>query len=140
MTGMGRYVPHMPRDGEPIPAELHLRCVACGYELTGLTGRYCPECGTAFDPRETWLENERETWEYHFENVRSRWEYFGAGYVALAAVAFVALSFVNRATLLGVLLVTLGELRIAYSGGRGLPTRMVYATICVLWGLVLASR
>lgn len=26
-------------------------CIACGYDLRGLTEPRCPECGTAFDPR-----------------------------------------------------------------------------------------
>lgn len=31
------------------PAELH--CSACGYCLSGLTERRCPECGTEFEPQ-----------------------------------------------------------------------------------------
>lgn len=43
--------------GEPISAEWDLRCTRCGYSLTGLTSRVCPECGQAFRPRQTWLDN-----------------------------------------------------------------------------------
>jgi len=43
--------------GGPIPAEWDLRCVRCGYSLTSLTSRVCPECGLAFQPRKTWLAN-----------------------------------------------------------------------------------
>ena len=27
-----------------------LRCLTCGYELTGLIGQKCPECGSPIDP------------------------------------------------------------------------------------------
>ena len=60
----------MPREDQPIPLELNLRCCSCGYELTGLMVRRCPECGTPFDPRETWIANEQSTWAYHFQQVR----------------------------------------------------------------------
>jgi hypothetical protein len=29
----------------------HPACIACGYELRGLTEPRCPECGAAFDPQ-----------------------------------------------------------------------------------------
>jgi len=35
----------------PIP-RIGLHCPNCGYELTGLTTRVCPECGRPFDIRE----------------------------------------------------------------------------------------
>lgn len=38
------------RDHSPVPVEWAVRCPSCGYDLTGLTTRYCPECDTAFDP------------------------------------------------------------------------------------------
>jgi len=43
--------------GGPIPAEWALTCVHCGYCLTGLETRVCPECGHPFHPRKTWLAN-----------------------------------------------------------------------------------
>ncbi len=43
--------------GGPIPAEWELACTHCGYDLTGLTTRVCPECGRSFHPRKTWLAN-----------------------------------------------------------------------------------
>jgi hypothetical protein len=137
MAGMARYVPRMPEEDDPIPAELNLRCLSCGYALTGLTERRCPECGTYFDPRETWRENERGTWEYHFDNVRSKREYAAVGYVALAGVAFVILMWQRPGAWLVMPLVALGEMYIWYSGGRGLAIRIAYATICVAWGVAV---
>ena len=50
-------VPSVYDDGTPIPEDWNLRCSTCGYLLTGLTSRQCPECGTAFTPRRTWEAN-----------------------------------------------------------------------------------
>lgn len=46
--------------GGPILPEWSLRCVKCGYDLTGLLSRRCPECGESFRPRETWQANRRK--------------------------------------------------------------------------------
>ena len=32
------------------PDDIGLRCVRCGYNLTGLTENRCPECGLSLDP------------------------------------------------------------------------------------------
>lgn len=126
----------MPRDDEPIPASLNLRCMECGYELTGLVERRCPECGEWFEPRETWLENERATWEYHFENVCPRWMYAARVYLVVATVAVLGLLIHRPITALGVPLVIVGEWYVLYSGGRGLPIRLAYLTVCLVWGVV----
>src|SRR5512133_585469 len=97
---MARYIPRMPRDDEAIPPELHLCCTSCGYELTGLVERRCPECGQSFAPRDTWLENEQSTWEYHFENVRPRGDYIRMGYLVFAALVFFGLSLKDFRALL----------------------------------------
>jgi hypothetical protein len=54
--------------GEPISAEWDLRCTQCGYSLTGLTSRVCPECGQAFRPRQTWLDNRQAEHETPVES------------------------------------------------------------------------
>lgn len=126
----------MPRDDEPIPATLNLRCIECGYELTGLVERRCPECGERFDPRDTWLANERGTWEYHFENVHSKWEYAGLVYVGVAGVTFLVLCGVRRLALLGIPMAVMGELCVYYLGGSGLVARVIYMTVCLLIGVV----
>ena len=39
----------------PLPVQAH--CITCGYQLNGVVGSKCPECGRAFDPRDpdTWI-------------------------------------------------------------------------------------
>lgn len=48
------------RDHPPVPESWHVRCPSCGYDLTGLTVRYCPECDKSFDP--VYLANIRRTY------------------------------------------------------------------------------
>ncbi|MBN1490165.1 MAG: hypothetical protein JXA69_09625 [Phycisphaerae bacterium] len=86
--------PPMPWDGAPVPEYLNLRCVHCGYLLTGLKARVCPECGKAFDPLETWQANVRGTWEFHFTYKRPLWSYVAIGlaiFVPLVGFAVVGL-------------------------------------------------
>jgi len=83
--------PPMPRDGQPIPVELNLRCVQCGYPLTGLVNRVCPECGTPFDPLETFHANIKSTWEFHFTYRRPLWQYIVLSVASVIAAAGVLL-------------------------------------------------
>jgi hypothetical protein len=138
MPGMERYIPRMPRDDEPVPADLDLHCTSCGYSLTGLFERRCPECGEPFDPRETWLENERSTWQYHFENVRSKTDYVRLGYLLVTVLFYFALVCVDVRTLLALPLVVAGEMYILWTGGPGTRIRMDYWTVCAAWGVVAA--
>jgi hypothetical protein len=134
----------MPGEGEPIPADLNLRCACCGYELTGLIDRRCPECGESFDPRETWLDNERSTWGYHFENVRTKWDYARLGYLVLCGLFFLLLALLRPITLFALPVAVMGEMfilyerNVVYGGSRGVQIRMAYATVCVAWGVVVA--
>jgi DNA-directed RNA polymerase subunit RPC12/RpoP len=43
--------PDLPPEGDPIPAELGLRCPECGHSISGLREWICPECGEHFSPR-----------------------------------------------------------------------------------------
>ncbi len=43
--------PHLPAEGEPIPAALELRCPECGAALAGVCEWTCPKCGEHFSPR-----------------------------------------------------------------------------------------
>jgi hypothetical protein len=87
--------PLMPGEDQPIPAELNLRCAHCGYLLTGLITRVCPECGEAFDPLETFQANIKSTWEFHFEYFRPRWQYILLGAAtALALIGFALVAIV----------------------------------------------
>jgi hypothetical protein len=63
--------PQAQDDGGPIPPEWNLHCTQCGYNLTGLTSRVCPECGQPFWPRLTWLANRRA--KDDSEAIKSRW-------------------------------------------------------------------
>jgi hypothetical protein len=56
-TPLPARAPTQTDTGGPISAEWELACTHCGYDLTGLTTRVCPECGRSFHPRKTWLAN-----------------------------------------------------------------------------------
>jgi len=72
-------MPHAPderiADDRRAPTDSGLRCPQCDYNLTGLTEKRCPECGSAFDPEELreilagrpgpipgWDDRYRSTW------------------------------------------------------------------------------
>jgi len=130
---MDTHIPWMPEEGEPIPAELNLRCTHCGYELTGLIERRCPECGEEFDPRETWLENEQSTWAYHFENVRPKKVYAIYAMMFGMAVIYGLMIGVNIFAIFGVLLIVVGEIMILQFGAPAIRTRLIYLIACLLW-------
>jgi hypothetical protein len=89
-------MPPMPDEGRPIPEYLNLRCTRCGYDLTGLVSRTCPECGTDFDPLETWQANVRGTWEFHFAYMRPLWQYIVLGVIiAPVPVGFIAIGLLS---------------------------------------------
>lgn len=111
--------------------------MGCGYSLTGLVEWRCPECGERFDPRETWLNNERSTWEYHFENVRPRSEYFAWGVLGLLVLSYLLSCTGSRLVLLALPLVAAGEVAILWVGAGGLRTRLICWTVAVLWCLFI---
>jgi len=129
----------MPRDDQAIPASLELRCTNCGYCLTGLIERRCPECGRAFDPRQTWRENEQATWSYHFENVRTRGDYFCWAVLGAMAPVFVALAARRPAALLALPLAVLCEMYILYVGTTGSRLRLGCWAVAVAWGIVVQT-
>ena len=138
MKAMQLRIPPMPRDGQPIRPELNLRCCSCGYELTGLTVRRCPECGEPFDPRETWLANEESSWKFHFEYVRPQSTYVSYAVLVVLTAAYVLL-FLGRASGGGrfaLITVIVGEVLIHRYGAGPLPTRLIYLTVGILWMLV----
>jgi len=59
-------------DEAGIRPELNLTCEGCGYSLTGLRSRRCPECGMEFDIIHTLRINRRSSYEYLLEN-RCTW-------------------------------------------------------------------
>lgn len=124
-------VPPMPSDDEPIPAYLKLRCCTCGYNLTGLIARRCPECGEPFDPRQTWLANEQENWAYHFEHVYPRRRYVLLGVTVLLAVAVVGLILTAPFGRFGIMGIIIGEVFILRTDSDPLVARCVYLAILV---------
>jgi hypothetical protein len=80
-----------PRYGEreaPIPAvPLHL-CPSCNYNLTGLTSRRCPECGTPFTLRDAKMHgiemSDDVQRHLRFERWRNLKSYLGVGLLLLA--------------------------------------------------------
>ena len=128
----------MPRDGRPIPPEPNLRCCSCGYDLTGLTVRRCPECGEPFDPRETWLANERSPRRYRLENFPPLTRIAGYAALVVLIVVFVLLLLNSgrQARFTG-MLVIIGEVLVYYYGFRPLATRLIYLTFGITWMLVM---
>lgn len=127
----------MPRDDQAIPASLELRCTNCGYCLTGLIERRCPECGQAFDPGQTWRENEQATWSYHFENVRTPGGYLCWATLGTMVLAFMTLAARRPAALLALPAAVLCEMLILWAGGPGLRLRLGCWAVAVAWGIVV---
>lgn len=119
--------------GGPIPADWELRCTKCGYDLTGLTTRTCPECGRRFNPRQTWEANRRP----RFGTLPVSKEELAVGAVggAIAAVfcwGGCPLSFLITLTWAMILLWILLELH-AFAAGRGVShVRMFFASFVIV--------
>lgn len=128
-------IPPMPAEGEPIPPELNLRCTSCGYALTGLLVRICPECGEPFDPREAWLDNERSTLGYHFKHLRPLWVYVVGGITLVMAILTLTLAILQPVVFFTLPLVIYAEFIPAMYPVRRLWVRLVYVTICCVIAL-----
>jgi hypothetical protein len=131
-------VPFKRDDGGPIPAEWNLRCLQCGYGLTGLRTRVCPECGTAFSPRQTWEANQAgqvpEGEKGHVERFQ---RFFAAGLIAaLIALAYLVPTVRGRYLagylIFAAVIIFLGELWIYYSIVPPIAVRIMVGAICVL--------
>lgn len=138
----------MPRDGQPIPAELNLRCVRCAYLLTGLVNRVCPECGTPFDPLETFHANIKNTWEFHFTYRRPLWQYIVLSVASvIAAVGFLLVGvlcdfrvyvlphwYVSAVVTAGLLLI------LFYLHDRGGPfVWLIVVYVFLLWAIIVGA-
>ena len=151
----------LPKHG-PSPADAHLRCLECDYDLTGLINRVCPECGEAFDVAETARTNTRESWEYLLENrctpvgypffmlakslgISPRgmnkllWlsDYLHKGALAAMACTFVTLSMYQPRVLLALFIVMPSELFIIMTGRGGVWLRFFIWVACTLGALVM---
>lgn len=127
----------MPSKGRPIPADLGLRCLSCGYELTGLLVWICPECGTPFDPREVWLTLERSTWRYHFENRRAKSTYVLWMILPILFAAYFLLLWRIRLAWLGLFWILIGEAFISKTGIRPWRLRITIVLLAIGWGILM---
>jgi hypothetical protein len=122
----------MNRDeGGPIPAEWKLRCLECGYDLTGLPTRVCPECGQPFKPRETWEANQAGDIP-RSEVGRSRVIHL----LIMAAIVAVSLAIGQLAGDLAsglavAAVIIAGEIWIFTSDVRPFLVRIMSATLCI---------
>jgi hypothetical protein len=126
-------MPPMPSEGRPIPQNLHLKCISCGYDLTGLYERRCPECGEDFDPRETWRINEQLTWAHHFSEVRPISVYLGITAILGLILANILAIYFFPPGILFLPIIALGELVTLQTGGAPMRTRIIYLS----WMLAL---
>ena len=135
--GVHTRIPPMPHEDQAIPPELGLRCCWCGYDLTGLPVRRCPECGEPFNPRETWLANEQSTWQYHFENVRPVSTYVAYAILAVLIAIYVLLLFTSYFGRFAIMLVIVGETLIWRADLRAYPVRLTYLLAGIIWMLAM---
>lgn len=131
-------VPHTRDDLQPIPAEWNLRCIECGYELTGLRNRVCPECGHPFSPRETWEANQAQL-PPRSESGTRRIVYL----LALAGVVAVVMAIGGMtehvwAALVAAVVILAGELWIGTSEIRPLIVRLFTAALSIFIAMFAA--
>lgn len=128
----------MKRDeGGPIPPHWELRCLQCGYDLTGLIDRVCPECGTPFSPRQTWEANQQGV--VPAEEKPS----VLAGNLVVVAVLLtilgIALATGSVAAYAAVVLVLICESIVRFTEAGALPVRLLFGFLCLLlimWALI----
>lgn len=129
----------MPAEDQPIPEDLHLHCTHCGYDLTGLLERTCPECGESFAPRETWLANEKSTWAWHFQNRYTPWDYIETA-IVLVLVGFYALfCWMEPLSLWAFVLIVPGEIFIYSTVTDAKPWRYAYLIASLLWAIFITT-
>mgnify|MGYP001101454495 CR=1 FL=1 len=126
-------------EGKPIPASWDLRCTDCGYSLTGLASRRCPECGRPFDPRRTWEANQEARLQTGIERLPPRVSGFlhVTECVVLAALTLACFAmglFHNRGAWLAVLIVVLVEANIRIARAEPLRYRLLGIVCCVVIG------
>lgn len=119
---------------EPIPPEWDLHCGACGYNLTGLTARRCPECGEPFKPRELWSANRLAAIEAQEDRVPL---YMSYGLVSLFIAVILWKSFIKPYILLPFLLLLLYELLTRQRGRGRARARVIVLALCGVLALAI---
>jgi hypothetical protein len=125
-------------EGKPIPAVWDLRCTSCGYSLTGLASRRCPECGQAFDPRRTWEANQEQRGRTGMGELQTHVSGFlhttETVLEAVLAVACLTLGFWKRGAWLAVLIVVLVEANIRIARADPFRYRLLAIACCLVIG------
>jgi len=114
--------------GGAIPECWNLHCQRCGYNLTGLTSRVCPECGEAFHPRRTWLANRRPSSITQVRKVALMLAFLLCWAVGVWCNPFWLVLIPPWAIM---------ELLFCRSGRNPFYLRVFFITIYVLWALLL---
>ena len=137
-------MPSKHDDGSPIPAEWKLTCLQCGYDLTGLAGRICPECGTQFSPRKTWEGNRAGVMPKtgrHDSDWGTKVQLLIGGFaVGLIALAYLprGLSVFRRASaVVAAVVIVGGEFWIHFTSVSPRVVRIVVGCICVLIAMLV---
>ena len=126
-------VPSVYDDGSAIPEDWNLRCTTCGYLLTGLTSRQCPECGTGFIPRRTWEANrDREDSPISgWADTICMWAMYVMGFGLLV------LGFSHRVAWVAAFILALVEANVRFGNSDPLRMRMLGIGVAVM-GFALA--
>jgi hypothetical protein len=121
--------------GEPIPPSMDLSCPQCGYNLTGLTGRRCPECGTKFDVATAQRANRESRYEHQFSGTGEAYAVVG---IIIVVLVLIYLAFARTPiALIGLLLPLLGEFAAQQLEISPALTRAGYLALSVAWVIIV---
>lgn len=130
-------IPMKQDEGGPIPAEWKLSCVQCGYDLTGLINRVCPECGSRFSPRQTWEANRAGVIPQQKIGAALLNQILVASGVVVAVLVLGRLfssaePSAPKGSIIAAIVIGLCEVWIHFSSVRPMVARTVAACICVI--------
>jgi hypothetical protein len=125
-------IPMKQDEGGPIPAEWKLSCLQCGYDLTGLKNRICPECGTMFSPRQTWEANRAGVVPREKAAPSQLTRLLVVGGVVAAVLLLGQLSRHPVAGVIAAVVILLCEVWIHFSSVRPVLPRIFAVGICII--------